>query len=59
MLFQKPIESIINLGPAAKVLGLKSSSEARFRLFCTSPRLGFNSRYRRSIAVQYETFRHN
>ncbi len=58
MLFQKPIKSIINLGPAAKALGLKLSV-ARFRLFCVSPRLGFDRKARKMLAGQFETFRDN
>lgn len=59
MLFQKPIKSIINLGPAYKVLGLKTYRKALFRLFCLSPRFKFNRKFRLMIAGQYETFRNN
>lgn len=59
MLFQKAIPSIITQGEAYEALGIELSERARFRLFCTSPRLGFKRRMRDAISAQYNTVRFN
>lgn len=59
MLFQKPIKSIIKMGPAAQALGIKMTAQALFRLFCLSPRFRFDRLSRLMIADQFNTFRNN
>ncbi len=60
MLFQKPIKSIINMGPAAKVfVCVHWTKKNRFIIFCKRLRNGFRGDQLSLISSQYDSFRCN